>query len=163
MKLIKVGLLISTVVLFTACDTGGGDDDVPTINVTTPSGQTVDAGPLTEKTDIWIVKNVNQAEIDRLTALAPRLDPDAITLVADMSCTELRSSYSLLSGPETLSSGYEALTYYFQNDGFSDNNFYCKEYSLPSDAANYGNLTIGIASWNNNIDQSDHHTLISGS
>lgn len=139
---------------------------------TTPDATNPEIEALTNKNDIWIIKNINQAEIDRLKTYAIDqmwFDPTAVTYTGDVSCGDL-GGYGLQSAtPETLTggtitsaTGIEALTY-----KLADDTFYCKEYTLPADANNngassYGGLTFAIAGWNNAIDQSLHTTYLSG-
>ncbi len=171
-KTLSMGLVISAMLLFVGC--GGGSDDGSGTGevkeVTTDAGVTIDVSQLTQKKDIWIVKNVNQAGIDEITRYAKaQLDPNAVILVENLSCNQL-GRYALLEteilsgGAITTATGIEASRYYYQNSGLSDNEFYCKEYALPSDATNdqnninlSGNLTVAIGGWNNGLDQSLHN------
>ncbi len=168
MKKIYMTALVSTAILFTAC--GGGADGDPTVDQATDNeGDSVNVSELTEKTDIWILQNVNQVEVDKVISYANGsdgrhiVDPTAVSVIASISCDSL-VNYSLVSETsERLNGDVEALTYYYANDGYSDNNFYCKEYAYPSSSSSYGNLTVAIGTWNNNVDQSEHNPYFSSS
>lgn len=171
MKKINMIALASTMILFTACggiDSIAGED--PAVGQTTDNeGNTVNVAELTEKNDVWILQNVNQAEVNKVISYANGsdgmhiVDPTAVSVIANISCNSL-VRYSLLSNTsEKLDGGVEALTYYFENNEFSDNNFYCKEYAYPSSSSSYGNLTVAIGVWNDGVDQSEHNPYFSSS